>query len=64
MAKKKNDSKGLKIERLVQTLACPIKTPNTIKFGISKKNLKHLDKMGFENSELEILEGMQNYSIK
>ena len=42
--KLKDWSKGL----LVQSVG--VKPPNTIKIGISKENLKHLDKEGFERS--------------
>ena len=49
----KDWSKGL----LVQSIR--VKPPNTIKIGISMKTLKHLDKKGFENSELKILECMR-----
>ena len=41
-----------------------VNPPNTINIGISKKNLNHLDKEGFEDGELEILECMQNCSMK
>ena len=54
---KKNYAKTLKIERLEQTLACPInlsQTPNTIELlyvDISKKNLKHLhEKKGLKTA--------------
>ena len=56
--KLKDWSKGLLVQSIGE------KSPNTIKIGISKKNLKHLDKEGFERSKLKILECMQNYSIK
>ena len=52
--KLKDWSKGL----LIQSIGD--KPPNTIKIGISKKNLKHLDKKGFERSKLKILERMRN----
>ena len=47
----KKDEKGPKIEGLEQRLVCPInrsQTPNTIKIGIAKKNLKLLDKKGLK----------------
>ena len=58
-----NDKKGLKIERWEQRLACPINRSQTPKYYTNwhfKENLKYLDKKGFENSELKILEYMQN----